>query len=62
MIELEVNGKKVRLKEFPREALEGVILGFLGSLKLEEEPKEIKIYIRVDTRGAVSDVSRGSQR
>jgi len=55
MIELEVNGKKVRLKEFPREALEGVILGFLSSLKLEEEPKEVKIYIQVYEENSKGD-------
>jgi len=48
MVELEVNGKKVRLKEFPREALKGVLLGFLSSLKLEEKPKEVKVVIKVE--------------
>jgi len=48
MVELEVNGKKVHLKEFPREALKGVILGFLSSLKLKEKPKEVKIVIKLE--------------
>ncbi len=47
-IVLEVNGKRVRLKDFPMRALKGTILGFVKSLNLEEEPKEIKIEIKVD--------------
>ncbi len=48
MVELEVNGKKVPLKEFPREALKGVVLGFLSSLKLKEDPKEVKVVIKLE--------------
>ncbi len=47
-IVLEVNGKRVRLKDFPMRALKGTILGFVKSLNLEEEPKEIRIKIKVD--------------
>ena len=47
-VELEVNGKKVKLKEFPQKALAGVIIGFVKSLTIEEEPKEIKVYIKLD--------------
>ncbi len=47
-IVLEVNGKRVRLKDFPMRALKGTILGFIRSLNLEEEPKEISIEIRLD--------------
>lgn len=50
MVELEVNGKKVYLKEFPKEALKGVVLGFLKSLKLKEEPKEVKITIKLEEK------------
>ena len=46
-VELEVNGKRVRLKEFPQKALAGVILGFVKSLNIEEEPEEIKIRIKL---------------
>jgi len=49
MVELYVNGKKVRLKEFPKEALKGVVLGFLESLKLDEKPKEVKLVIKLDS-------------
>lgn len=45
---LEINGKKVRLKDFPMRALKGTILGFIKSLNLEEEPKEINIKIKLD--------------
>ncbi len=44
-IVLEVNGKRVRLKDFPMRALKGTVVGFIKSLNLEEEPKEIKIKI-----------------
>ena len=47
-IVLEVNGKRVRLKDFPMRALKGTILGFIKSLNLEEEPKEIRIEIKLD--------------
>lgn len=47
-IVLEVNGKRVKLKEFPMRALKGTVLGFVKSLNLEEEPKEIRIVIRLD--------------
>lgn len=47
-IVLEVNGKKVRLKDFPMRALRGTIVGFIKSLNLEEEPKEIRIKIVLD--------------
>ncbi len=45
---LEVNGKEVRLKDFPMRALKGVVVGFVKSLNLEEEPEEIKIKIVLD--------------
>lgn len=47
-IVLEINGKRVRLKDFPMRALKGTILGFIKSLNLEEEPKEIDIKIKLD--------------
>ena len=47
-IVLEVNGKRVRLKDFPMRALKGTVFGFIKSLNLEEEPKEIKIKIVLD--------------
>ncbi len=52
---LEVNGKKVRLKDFPLRALKGTIVGFVRSLNLEEEPKEIQVKIILneeDSRGS----------
>ncbi len=47
---LEVNGKEVRLKDFPMRALRGVVLGFIKSLNLKESPREIKITLRVDEK------------
>ncbi len=52
---LEVNGKKVKLKDFPLRALKGTVLGFVKSLNLEEEPREIKVKITLnekDSRGS----------
>ncbi|EDP75431.1 hypothetical protein [Hydrogenivirga sp. 128-5-R1-1] len=49
-IVLEVNGKRVRLKDFPMRALKGTILGFIKSLNLEEEPKDIRIEIKLDEK------------
>jgi ribosomal protein S17E len=47
-VKLEVNGKEVRLKDFPMRALKNTIAGYIKSLNLEEEPKEIKIHIILD--------------
>ncbi len=45
---LEVNGKRIRLKEFPMKALKGTVLGFVRSLSLEEEPKEVRVHIKLN--------------
>ncbi len=47
-VELKVNGRPVRLKEFPRKALSGTVLGFVKSLDLEEDPREVEIKIRLN--------------
>jgi hypothetical protein len=47
---LEVNGKEVRLKDFPMRALRETVLGFVRSLNLEEDPREINIRIRVNEK------------
>jgi hypothetical protein len=46
MIELIINDKQVKLKDFPSRALKNTIMGFLTSLNLEEPPKEVKIIIK----------------
>jgi hypothetical protein len=46
-VQILVNGKEVKLKDFPKRVLYNVVLGFLKSLKLEEEPKNIVIEIEV---------------
>ena len=51
---LEVNGKKVKLKEFPMRALKGTVVGFIRSLNLEEKPKEITIKIVLDEKDSGS--------
>ncbi len=50
-IVLEVNGKRIKLKDFPMRALKGTVVGFVKSLNLEEEPKEIRIVIKLDEEG-----------
>ncbi len=54
-ITLEINGKRVRLKDFPMRALKETVLGFVRSLNLEEEPKEVKIEIVLDEEGKGDD-------
>ena len=49
-IVLEVNGKRVKLKDFPMRALKGTVVGFIKSLNLEEEPESIKIEIRLNEK------------
>ncbi len=46
MIELIINGKTVKLKDFPSRALESTIMGFLKTLTLQEIPKNITIHIK----------------
>ena len=53
-IVLEVNGKKVRLKDFPMRALKGTVVGFIKSLNLKEKPKEISIKIVLDEKDSGS--------
>jgi hypothetical protein len=47
-VQILVNGKEVKLKDFPKRALYNVVLGFLRSLKLEEEPKEVVLKLEVE--------------
>jgi len=54
-VQILVNGKEVKLKDFPQRALYNVILGFLKSLKLEEEPKNIVIQIEIGEREHIAD-------
>ncbi len=54
-VQILVNGKEVKLKDFPQTALYNLILGFLKSLKLEEEPKNIVIEIEVGEKERIVD-------
>ena len=45
---LLVNGNKIPLKDFIQEALAGTIHGFVKTLKLSQEIKEIELRIKVD--------------
>jgi hypothetical protein len=47
-VQILVNGKEVKLKDFPQRALYNLVLGFLKSLKLEEDPKEVILKLEVE--------------
>jgi hypothetical protein len=49
-VQILVNGKEVKLKDFPKRALYNLVLGFLKSLKLEEEPKEVILRLEVEEK------------
>ena len=51
-VQILVNGKEVKLKDFPKRALYNLILGFLKSLKLEEEPKEAVLKLEMEEEKA----------
>jgi molybdopterin-guanine dinucleotide biosynthesis protein B len=44
---LLVNGEKIPLKEFVQEALAGTVRGFVESLKVSKEIREIELRIKV---------------
>ncbi len=52
-VQILVNGKEVRLKDFPQRALYNLILGFLKSLKLEEVPKDVVIKLEIEEEKAL---------
>ncbi|MFN3598283.1 MAG: hypothetical protein ACK4VK_00895 [Aquificaceae bacterium] len=47
-VKILINGKEIRLKDYPRRVLYNLILGYVKSLNLEEEPKEIEVYVRLE--------------
>jgi hypothetical protein len=57
-VQILVNGKEVKLKDFPQRALYNLVLGFLKSLKLEEEPKNIVIEIEVGEREHIVELKQ----
>lgn len=46
-MQLEVNGKEVRIKDFVQEVISGSIVGMVRSLKGIEEPQTIDLTIRI---------------
>lgn len=48
MAALLVNGNQIPLKDFIQEALAGTVYGFVKTLKLNKDIKEIELRIRVD--------------
>ena len=47
-VAIQVNGKKIPLKGFIQEALAGTLQGFISSLKLVDDIKELDIHISYD--------------
>ena len=46
-VQIFVNGREVKLKDFPKRVIYSILLGFAKSLKLDENPKEIEIRVKV---------------
>ncbi|ADO45105.1 conserved hypothetical protein [Hydrogenobacter thermophilus TK-6] len=45
---IKINGKDIRLKDFPKRVTHNVVVGLVKSLNLEEEPREIVIHVRIN--------------
>ncbi len=52
-VKILVNGKEIRLKEFPKRVAYNIVLGYVNSLNLNEPPQEINIHVKLqeDTAG-----------
>ncbi len=46
-IVVKVNGKEIKLKDFPKRVVYNVTLGLIKSLNLDENPKDITVHVRV---------------
>lgn len=46
-VQIFVNGREVKLKDFPKRVIYSILLGFVKSLKLDENPREIEIRVKV---------------
>lgn len=46
-IRIFINGKEVNLKDFPKRVLYNLLWGYVRSLNLEEEPKEVQVYVKL---------------
>lgn len=46
-VRILVNGKEVKLKDFPKRVAYNLVLGFIKSLNLEESPKEVEIHVKL---------------
>ncbi|MFN3975906.1 MAG: hypothetical protein ACK4LT_02470 [Aquificaceae bacterium] len=42
-----INGKEVRLKDYPKRVLYNLLVGYVKSLNIDEEPREIEVYVRL---------------
>ncbi|WP_448587252.1 hypothetical protein [Thermocrinis sp.] len=54
-VQILVNGEEIRLKDFPRRVIYNLILGFVKSLKLEEDPRDIEIRVRLGEKENTGD-------
>ncbi len=46
-VKILINGKEIKLKDYPKRVLYYLVLGYAKSLNLEEEPKEIEVYVKI---------------
>ena len=54
-VQIFVNGKEIKLKDFPQRVVYNLVLGFAKSLKLEESPSEIEIRVKVGEEKSTGD-------
>ncbi len=47
-VRMLINGKEVKLKDYPKRVLYNLLVGYVKSLNLEEAPKDIQVYVRVE--------------
>ncbi len=46
-VKIFVNGREIRLKDYPKRVLYNLIEGYVKSLKLEDPPREIEVHVKL---------------
>lgn len=46
-VKIFINGKEITLKDYPKRVLYNLILGYVKSLNLQEEPRDIQVHVRL---------------
>ena len=57
-VRIFVNGKEVKLKDYPKRVAYNLVLGFIRSLNLEECPLEIDIHVKIKEDSRNSELHR----